>query len=213
MVQERRSRAQRKAEIEDSLILAARQCVYNEGPDVSVHDIAREAGVAVGTIYNHYESKADLFAAAGVRSFAEFSAWIEPVVSKIDDPALRLATFGRFMIRMPDSHIEHSHVLWHTQRFVWGPKYRPSEEGELERDIRAGIAAGRFDATLIEAKSITILGAILHFIGLRILDPKLPITRGDDVVEIAMTILGVPSKEAHTLCHGRLPRRPKVATD
>ena len=213
MVQERRSREQRKAEIEDSLILAARHCVYSDGPDVSVHDIAREAGVAVGTIYNHYESKGDLFAATGVRSFDEFNVWIEPVVSKIEDPALRLATFGRFMIRMPDSHVEHAHVLWHTQRFVWGPKYRPSEEGELERDIHAGIAAGRFDATLIEAKVITILGAILHFIGLRILDPRLPATRGDDVIEIVMTTLGVPSKEAHKLCHGRLPRRPRVTTD
>lgn len=212
MAAERRSRAQRKVEIEESLILAARHCVYSQGPDVSVHDIAREAGVAVGTIYNHYESKADLFAATGVRSFAEFSDWIEPVVAKIEDPAVRLATFGRFMTRMPDSHIEHAHVLWHTQRFVWSPKYRPSEEGELERDVRAGIAAGRFDKTLIEAKMTTILGAILHFIGLRILDPKLPATKGDDVVEVAMTMLGLPGKEAHRICHSRLPRRPKVVS-
>lgn len=209
MAEQRRSRAQRKAEIEESLVLAARHCVYRQGQDVSVHDIARQAGVAVGTIYNHYESKGDLFAAAGVRSFAEFNAWLQPVVSKIEDPAVRLATFGRFMTRMPDSHAEHAHVLWHTQRFVWGPQYRPSEQGELERDIRAGIRTGRFDATLLEAKMITILGAILHFIGLRILDPKLPATEGDDVVEVVMVLLGVPEKEAHRMCHSRLPRRPK----
>jgi AcrR family transcriptional regulator len=210
VAEERRSREERKVEIDSALVHAARHCVAVDGPDVSIHDVAREAGVSVGTVYNHFESKNDLFAAAAVRSFAEFSTWAEPVLVKITDPALRLATFGRFMTRMPDTHTEHAHVIWHTQRFVWGPKYRESEEGELERDVRCGIEMGRFDPYLMEAKVTAILGAMLHFIGLRILHPSIPAKRGDDVIEVIMGILGMKHQEAHALSHGRLPRRPPI---
>jgi len=213
MAAERRSRAERREEIDHALVQAARHCVAVEGPDVSIHDVAREAGVSVGTVYNHFESKNDLFAAAAVRSFVEFSGWAEPVLVKIEDPALRLATFGRFMTRMPDTHLEHAHVIWHTQRFVWGPKYRESEEGELERDVRKGVEMGRFDPYLMEAKVTAILGAMLHFLGLRLLHPSIPAKKGDDVIEVIMGILGLPSKEAHELSHCRLPRRPAISVN
>ena len=213
MAEQRRSRAERREEIDHALVHAARHCVAAEGPDVSIHDVAREAGVSVGTVYNHFESKNDLFAAAAVRSFAEFSGWAEPVLVKIEDPALRLATFGRFMTRMPDTHLEHAHVIWHTQRFVWGPKYRESEEGELERDVRTGVEMGRFDPYLMEAKVTAILGSILHFLGLRLLHPSIPAKKGDDVIEVIMGILGLPSKEAHELSHCRLPRRPAISVN
>lgn len=207
----RKSRAERKIEIDHALVQAARHCVALEGPEVSVHDVAREAGVSVGTVYNHFESKSDLLAAAGVRSFVDFSNWAEPVLARIDDPATRLATFGRMMTRMPDSHPEHARVLWHTQRYVWGPKYRESEEGELEKDVREGIESGRFDAYNMDAKVISILGTVLHFIGLRILNPKLPAKAGDDVIEVVLGILGLSQGEAHDISHTKLPRRPAVA--
>lgn len=211
MAVQHRLRGDRRVEVGDALIHAVRQCVARSGPDVSVHDVAREAGVSVGTIYNHFESKNDLLAAAGVRSFAEFSQWARPALDKIDDPAVRLATFGRLMTRMSDTHPQHAQVIWHTQRFVWGPKYRSSEEGELERAIREGIQEGSFDDGLVEAKVTVTLGAILHFIGLRILHPSTPATKGDDVVEIVMGTLGLTPDEAHRVSHGRLPRLPMPA--
>lgn len=210
MVERRRSRADRKVDTDDALMVAARRCIGEHGPDVSIHDVAHEAGVAVGTVYNYYESKSDLFAAAGVRTFAEFSAWAGPALGRIDDPALRLATFGRYMTRMPETHLEYALVIWHTQRFVWGPRYRASEEGELERDVRKGIEQGRFTDHLIHARVIATIGAILHFIGLRILHPTIPAGHGDDVIEVVLGSLGLPADEAHELSHCRLARRPPI---
>ncbi len=204
------SRADRKADTDSALIDAARHCIGEHGPEVSIHDVAHEAGIAVGTIYNYYESKGDLFAATGVRTFAEFSAWAQPSLARIDDPAMRLATFGRYMTRMPETHPEYALVIWHTQRYVWGPRYRASEEGELERDVREGIKRGRFDSHLIHAKVVVTIGAILHFLGLRILHPRTPAGEGDDVIELVLTTLGLPGDEAHRLSHCRLARRPPV---
>lgn len=204
------SRADRKADTDSALIDAARRCIGAQGPEVSIHDVAREAGIAVGTIYNYYESKSDLLAATGARTFGEFSAWAQPSLARIDDAALRLATFGRYMTRMPETHPEYAVVIWHTQRFVWGPRYRASEEGELERDVREGIEQGRFTDHLIHARVIATIGAILHFIGLRILHPTMPAGHGDDVIEVVLGSLGLPADEAHELSHGRLARRPAI---
>jgi AcrR family transcriptional regulator len=43
-----------------SILRAARTLVSTRGPDVGMDEIAREAGVAVGTLYRHFPTKTDL---------------------------------------------------------------------------------------------------------------------------------------------------------
>jgi AcrR family transcriptional regulator len=52
---------------------AARRLVAGHGPEVAMDDIAREAGVAVGTLYRHFPTKAALVEAA-VRDSTEHLA-------------------------------------------------------------------------------------------------------------------------------------------
>ena len=46
-----------------SILEAAKQLVAEQGADVAMGEIARVAGVAVGTLYRHFPNKADLLAA------------------------------------------------------------------------------------------------------------------------------------------------------
>ncbi|KPM53544.1 hypothetical protein CcI49_29860 [Frankia sp. CcI49] len=46
-----------------SILRAAREQMAVRGADVGMDDVAREAGVAVGTVYRHFPTKADLLAA------------------------------------------------------------------------------------------------------------------------------------------------------
>src|SRR5580693_186988 len=45
------------------ILRAARSLIRAHGPDVGMDEIAREAGVAVGTLYRHFPAKSDLVAA------------------------------------------------------------------------------------------------------------------------------------------------------
>ncbi len=46
-----------------SLLKAARIAVSERGADISLEDIARSAGVAIGTLYNHFPTRQDLLEA------------------------------------------------------------------------------------------------------------------------------------------------------
>lgn len=69
---------QREARANDSAVLrAAREVFARQGPDASVADVAREAGVGVGTVYRRYPTKDALVEALrteGVRAAAALAA-------------------------------------------------------------------------------------------------------------------------------------------
>lgn len=64
-------REQQKNVRRDAILAAARKVFASEGYEgATIADIAREAGVAAGTVYLYYQSKIDLFAALNEQFFA-----------------------------------------------------------------------------------------------------------------------------------------------
>jgi len=61
----------------DRLIAAARQEFASQGVDASLEQIARDADVAIGTLYRHFPTRLDLLLAALEPRLAEFAAGSE----------------------------------------------------------------------------------------------------------------------------------------
>jgi AcrR family transcriptional regulator len=62
----RPARRSRRADAQldyDRLVAVARAATQERGERISLEDIAREAGVAIGTLYNHFPTRQDLLAA------------------------------------------------------------------------------------------------------------------------------------------------------
>ncbi len=79
------------------ILTAARHLVTERGPQVSMSEIAGHAGVAVGTLYQHFPTKADLVSAvvaeqAGELVDAVVQAW-ERVRDDHAEPAAELLAF------------------------------------------------------------------------------------------------------------------------
>jgi AcrR family transcriptional regulator len=78
-------------------ILAAAEAVFAErGPAASTEEVARRAGVAVGTVFRHFPTKRDLLVAILKALLARLDAEARHLV--VDDPATGLFRFFRTVV-------------------------------------------------------------------------------------------------------------------
>lgn len=68
----------------DRILRAARDLVAETGAEATMEDIARRAGVAVGTLYRHFPAKEDLVTAVVDDSAAWIAALAESALAAVD---------------------------------------------------------------------------------------------------------------------------------
>ena len=130
-----------------AILEAAKQLVTEQGTEVAMGEIARAAGVAVGTLYRHFPNKADLLAAVVseyVESLADAAqgAW-ERVEEGQSDAAQELLDFLERALEM----IARSHAAKAVAQALGAeveyaePETRATEA--LGRLIEEGRASGR----------------------------------------------------------------------
>lgn len=71
----------------DRILGAAREAVAEIGVDATMEDIARRAGLAVGTLYRHFPAKEDLLVAVMDDSMEQMAALTEQTLVDIDGGA------------------------------------------------------------------------------------------------------------------------------
>ena len=86
----------------DRIVAAARAAFAAEGTEVPVEEIARRAGVGMGTLYRHFPAKEDLIDAVLEDAFAEFISAAEQAVAEQD----AWAGFRGFLERVFALHAE-----------------------------------------------------------------------------------------------------------
>src|SRR5436190_18868873 len=138
----------RKARTTTAIMDAAERHFLERGfQNAKVDEIADEADVAVGSVYNHFGSKEGLYAAALERALGLFATYMDeesdpdvPALEQLLDVAGRVARFGR---ERP-GHL----------RMLVLPQPRQAEEALREplEEVRKAVAAQeRRTAALIEA--------------------------------------------------------------
>jgi AcrR family transcriptional regulator len=79
----------------DAVVEAARKLMAKDGLDTQMDDIAREAGVGVGTVYRHFPNKEDLIYALTERRFERLAELAREALAE-DDPG---PAFERYLFR------------------------------------------------------------------------------------------------------------------
>jgi len=64
-----------------SLLKAARVAIAERGADISLEDVARSAGVAIGTLYNHFPTRQDLLEVVFLEETTELRVYAESLAS------------------------------------------------------------------------------------------------------------------------------------
>jgi AcrR family transcriptional regulator len=75
----------------DRILDTASELFYRDGYHaVGIDTIVERSGVAKMTLYRHFPSKDDLIAAYLQRANAEYWAWLEAEIARVDDPRSKL---------------------------------------------------------------------------------------------------------------------------
>jgi AcrR family transcriptional regulator len=88
----------------DRIMEAARALVAETGVDATMEDIARRAGVAVGTLYRHFPAKEDLVAAVVEDSLAQMASLTEGALAAVHAGAPPGPAIGELFREIAERH-------------------------------------------------------------------------------------------------------------
>jgi AcrR family transcriptional regulator len=200
----------RKQRTRAALVKAAQRLIAEGRVNVPVLEITQAADVGMGSFYNHFDSKEQLFEAAIADVLDAHGAMLDRLTASIDDPAETFATSFRLTGRLFRQRPQESEIL-----LANGLALLSSERGlapRALRDIKAGVEAGRFHIDDPELALAVAGGALLGLGKLLRDDPDRDDARAADAVtENVLRLLGLSVDEARAVCQRPLPDDTFVA--
>jgi AcrR family transcriptional regulator len=194
----------RKQRTRAALIKAAQTFIAVGNLNVPVLEITQAADVGMGSFYNHFDTKEQLFEAAITEVFDRHGALLDEATAAIDDPAEIFAASFRLTGRVFRQRPQESQVL-----LANGMALLSSDRGlapRARRDIAAAVAAGRFRVDDIELALAVAGGALLGLGNLLRTQPERDDARdADAVTEDVLRLFGLSADEARDLCGRPLP--------
>lgn len=190
---------------------------------VAIHQITEEADVALGSFYNHFDSKEAIYVAVIARVFDEFGAALDLLTKDVSDPAEVVAVCVRHTIRRAQTE-----PLWGQLLIREGFSSASLTRGlglRFVRDIRAGVTAGRFKVHDVSVTILSVGGAVLSAVAAsvhlaQISGPQRQIEESATGLELAtldqrmaaamLMSLGIPPGQSEKLAARRLPQVPRV---
>ncbi|WP_420124655.1 TetR/AcrR family transcriptional regulator [Nakamurella sp.] len=198
----------RKSRTRAALIGAAQRILATRGTtEVAVQDITDEADVGLGSFYNHFASKPQLFELAVLELLADFGGALDRACAGMDDPAEVVSVGMRLTCRLAGSQPQVARVL-----VLAGPQFLIAERGlapQALRDIVTGMGAGRFRVPSAPVALAVVAGSVLAFAQIR-LSPDSPAggltdADADELAATVLTTLGLSAADADEVAHRPLP--------
>ena len=181
--------------------------IFAEGgsTQVSVSELAQEAGMARGTVYNNLGATGDLFEEIAASLVDEMHRRTTATYAQIDDPARRLAIGIRLFVQRAHSEPDWGRFIL---RFAYSSKtLQRMWAGPPAADLQAGLETGRYsiDPSIAEAVLATITGACLSAMFLVLEGQRTWRDAGSDAAEFVLRGLGLPAPVAAEIASSELP--------
>ncbi|MFJ1454852.1 TetR/AcrR family transcriptional regulator [Nocardia wallacei] len=194
----------RKARTRAALVGAAQALLAEGKLNVPILEITQAADVGMGSFYNHFRSREELFHAAVEEALDRHGALLDVLCENIEDPAQVFAQSFRLTGRMHRLNPTLSKVLLND-----GLNLMRSAKGlapRARRDIEAAARAGRFEVRDPELAMTVVAGATLALGRLLHDDPERDDAEAtDQVAEDLLRMFGLPPDDAHRICRAPLP--------
>ncbi|MEV0464913.1 TetR/AcrR family transcriptional regulator [Nocardia tengchongensis] len=194
----------RKARTRAALVSAAQSFLAEGKLNVPILEITQAADVGMGSFYNHFQSREELFRAAIEEALDRHGALLDLLCKDIEDPAQIFAQSFRLTGRLHRLTPTLSKVLLND-----GLNLASSDKGlapRARRDIEAAVDAGRFQARDPELAMTIVAGASLCLGRLLHDQPERDDAEAtDQVAEDLLRMFGLPNEDAEEICRRPLP--------
>jgi AcrR family transcriptional regulator len=194
----------RKERTRSALVRAAQSFIAAGKLNVPILELTQAADVGMGSFYNHFDSREQLFQAAVEDALDRYGALLDELTVGLDDPAHVFAQSFRLTGRLHRRNPELSKVLLNNGLALAG-----SDKGlapRARRDIEDAARAGRFTVRDSELSMVTVAGAALCLGQLLHDHPERDDAEAtDSVTEDLLRMLGLRADEAHEICQRKLP--------
>ena len=194
----------RKQRTRAALIKAAQMLIAEGRLNVPVLEITQAADVGMGSFYNHFDSKEQLFEAAVADVLDRHGAVLDHLTSGLEDPAAVFACSFRLSGRFFRERPQESRILLTN----WGALLS-SDKGlapRALRDIKSAVAAGRFTVDDPDLALAVAGGALMGLGHLLQSQPQRDAgTTSDAATESVLRLFGMSADDAREVCAMPLP--------
>ncbi|SDL27279.1 transcriptional regulator, TetR family [Lentzea albidocapillata subsp. violacea] len=195
----------RKARTRAALVRAAQTCIAEGRTAIPILEITQLADVGMGSFYNHFETREQLFQTAVEDALETFGDALDALGDDIEDQAEVFARSFRLTGRLHRRQPELSKVLLHNGLLLAGTGQGLARRAR--RDIAEAVRAGRFtEVRDLDLALVVVTGAMLTLGQLLHDHPDRDDAQAADLVaEDLLRMFGVEAAEAADICLRPLP--------
>lgn len=194
----------RKQRTRAALIQAAQVFIGAGKLNAPILEITQAADVGMGSFYNYFDSKEELFAAAINDALDAHGALLDMVTESLEDPAETFACSFRLTGRLFRQRPQESRVL-----LANGVLLTSTDRGLAPRALRDIVAAIRADRFRIDDPTLALAlagGALMGLGQLLAAEPdRDDALAADRVAEDMLRMFGMDADEARDICQRPLP--------
>ena len=190
---------------ENELRDAARELISSEGyANTTIVGITETAGKSLGSFYNYFESKEELWQAATDAALESVGDYLDSLTVGFEDPVEKFTQSFRLSGRLFRLEPQLSRVLLNSEAAAFAAAGGLAPRSR--RDIESAAAQGRFDVDDPDLALAIVAGSLLSMGRLLLAQPdRDEAATVDGTTERVLRALGISTDEARTLCSSPLP--------
>jgi AcrR family transcriptional regulator len=186
-----------------ALILATQELLGDKGWNATIEQVASHAEISVSTVYQHFDSKDELFKASISEAWATFVGWALKAASNTKDPLEQLVVPMRLMNRMHVTHPMFAKMVAKNQNEI--TQLIPALTKDLGDAMRQLLKAKILEVDNPEIRISNLKAVLWQIFLLHLNDPKAKATEADLAIAIALPMLGISASKATSITTAELP--------
>lgn len=200
----------KRARTRQALIEAALRIYAHKGVgELALNELAAEAGVSNGTVYNYFTTREEVLTAVGVSLIEDFSRLIDATMRDLVNAPQRVAAAMRMIIERGLADPDWAAAIVRVMHFDEGMRSAGIEF--LRADLQAGLRQGAFSYSDEQVALEMYISVMLG--GLRsVVEGRAAPDRASQTAEITLRALGVSAEDARHFASLPLPQ-PKPLKD